>query len=283
MNSCNIKAILYDKITNTFQSLFSSVGEVLFGLQDIIISQILKIESLLPTDVSNNNIACCLCSTSISTCYANGDISWKTTEQYFRNHLKKIFPSIFVNAYECASWGYALHYFLNKNNDYKYYVIVIVDANVYDLTFWDNNPAWGKSGFGITTILFEKTDDDSFTILTTSGAVENPLQDFCLCLYRSLSKNADDLLVMPFFESQIHDMLANVLKRFKMLPSGHSTWGHCFGSDPWLSIILNINDIKNKGIVNIMPCSFALHGYYTIMKTKISDDIYTSLKLNDDL
>ena len=183
--------------------------------------------------------------------------------------------SSFINTYECASWGYSLRYYLKQVPDSRYLLVSILDANVLRLNFWKQNENWGKSGFGLCTFLLEVHSDESQAIqdgsednsvgnsITAScAATYNSTPEFATIIRRMVTGKDDITLALPFFPENIRQIFTRMLGGFKQLPDLHDRWGHCFGSDPWLSII-------NQGVTQgfqestkILACSIALNGYY---------------------
>jgi hypothetical protein len=187
--------------------------------------------------------------------------------------------SSFINTYECASWGYSLRYYLKQVPDSRYLLVSILDANVLRLNFWKQNENWGKSGFGLCTFLLEVDQDEPAAksgakqdglagnspdnLITASCAVTyNSTPEFATIIRRMVTGKEDITLSLPFFPENIRQIFTRMLGSFKQLPDLHDRWGHCFGSDPWLSII-------NQGVTQgfqeptkILACSIALNGYY---------------------
>ena len=92
-------------------------------------------------------------------------------------------------------------------------------------------------------------------------------------IIRRMATGREDLtLALPFFPENIRQIFTRMLGGFQQLPDLHDRWGHCFGSDPWLSII-------NQGIAEgfreptkILACSIALNGYYCMAEVVANAD-----------
>ncbi len=205
-----------------------------------------------------------LCSTMLELPFTSGAAS---LEDVNGNNSDACAYSSFINTYECASWGYSLRYYLKQNPHCRYLLVSILDANVLRLNFWKQNENWGKSGFGLCTFLLEVTQDEladetENPIKANCAVTHNSTPEFATIIRRMVTGREDITLALPFFPESIRQIFTRMLGSFQQLPDLHDRWGHCFGSDPWLSII-------NQGVTQgfreptkILACSIALNGYY---------------------
>lgn len=222
-----------------------------------------------------------LCSTMVEMPFTTGDIAWsdvaeKLTEKGPHN------PDTYINAYECASWGYSLRHYLTyaKPAKSRFLLVSILDANLYDLTFWRYNENWHESGFGITTILLEVSGEVTNELMTQCALTHNSMAEFATVVRRTVSGRENVCLALPFFPDHIQDMFNKLLAKQWRLPDLHDDWGHCFGSDPWLSILCH--SIENPPIEEqkYMAASLALNGYFAMAEVVVNQN--TQLILNKE-
>lgn len=214
-----------------------------------------------------------LCSTMIDLPFTTGDISWPVVSEMLAQHGGKQ-PDNFINAYECASWGYSLRHYLSQHsqqkNDQRFLLVSIVDANLYDLEFWRYNEHWHESGFGITTVLLEVTAPLSNELCIGSAVTHNSMAEFATIVRRTATTRENCELAMPFFPQNIQQMFDKLLVNQTRLPDLHSQWGHCFGSDPWLCILSHCLDNEVTEDKQYLACSLALNGYYAMAEVTVT-------------
>lgn len=222
-----------------------------------------------------------LCSTMVELPFTTGDISWsevaKTLAQQGQHN-----PDTYINAYECASWGYSLRHYLNfaKPETSRFLLVSILDANFYDLTFWRYNENWHESGFGITTILLEVQGEVEDALITKCALTHNSMAEFATVVRRTVTGKDDVCLALPFFPEHIQDMFNKLLAKQWRLPDLHHQWGHCFGSDPWLSILCHSLENPPLEDKKYMAASLALNGYFAMAEVVVNQN--TQLILNKE-
>lgn len=222
-----------------------------------------------------------LCSTMVELPFTTGDIAWsevaqKLAQQGLNN------PDTYINAYECASWGYSLRHYLNyaKPEQSRFLLVSILDANFYDLTFWRYNENWHESGFGITTILLEVTKEVTNELITQCALTHNSMAEFATVVRRTVTGKEDVCLALPFFPEHIQEMFNKLLAKQWRLPDLHHRWGHCFGSDPWLSILCHSLENPPLEDQKYMAASLALNGYFAMAEVVVNQ--HTQLILNEE-
>ncbi|WP_144392890.1 hypothetical protein [Pleionea sediminis] len=209
-----------------------------------------------------------VCSTMIEMPFTSGAIDWQSlTKEFASSH--SALPRSFVNAYECASWGYSLRYYLNQS-DNPLMLVTIVDANLLGLEFWQHNENWGDSGFGVCTLLLEAVGDSKDDVITGCATTYNSTAEFATIVRRWSAKEPDCPLSLPFFPEHIRTVFDRMLANSKRLPDKHDDYGHCFGSDPWLAIIDEGMKQPAERNHSVLACSIALNGYYCLAKINIS-------------
>lgn len=198
-----------------------------------------------------------LCSTMIEACFTTGQISWPDARAALGE-----FPhaaTAMVNAYECASWGYALRHAFRRHPEQRYFLVTVLDANVYHFSYWLANPAWGASGFGALTLLVERAGDAG--VVTAGAHGSNALMEFGLAVRKERKDKSDRVLSLPFFPEPARLALARAAGDGAALPDRHDAVGHCFGSDPWLSLIMEGDAGRGR---RYLMCSLALNGYFAL-------------------
>jgi hypothetical protein len=275
MSNLSVCGIAYQALP---QSLFGSRQDIKKGFQSISKTLVKQVDQLLlDADISQQEIERhFLCSTMIELPFTTGAIKWQTVAKMLNDHGAHQ-PSTFVNAYECASWGYSLRHYLTQGGS-KYLLVSILDANFYEFEFWRYNQHWENSGFGIATILLQIEGELTDELLVGATTTHNSMAEFATIVRRIAAKKNDVTLSMPFFPLNIREMFIKLLAGQPQLPDLHDDWGHCFGSDPWLSLLhygLNNKLQTNK---NFMVCSYALNGYYAIANVKMTSKTQLTLK-----
>ena len=221
-----------------------------------------------------------LCSTMLELPFTSGAVCLEHINGSFSESSECPVTS-YIYTYECASWGYSLRHYLKQNPNTQYLLVSILDSNVLDLTFWEKNENWGKSGFGLCTLLIEVTNSDqAIEQVTASCAMTyNSTPEFATVIRRMMATRPDVVLALPFFPEDIRQIFTKLLGGFDQLPDLHDRWGHCFGSDPWLSIIAQGQQGKFNQTTNVMACSIALNGYFCMAEIEV--DAATRFQLNE--
>ncbi|NIF92965.1 hypothetical protein F3J10_32380 [Burkholderia sp. Cy-637] len=67
---------------------------------------------------------------------------------------------------------------------------------------------------------------------------------------------------IPFFPAQSRRAMLATLGKTPLMPDGHARFGHAFGSDPWISLLLAAE--QEGPPARAVVCSLALNGYYAI-------------------
>ena len=183
-------------------------------------------------------------------------------------------PLCYINAYECTGWGYILRLMQQLKLYDQPVLISILDVNAFDMTCWNQHEQWGNSGFGLATLLLRLTADhaasDQLQISASTGT--NPFNHFALAVRKQLSADQGLCAAMPFFPRATQELFDRILLNFPHLADRHPQWGHCFGSDPWLSIILSQREGYDfNQHQQIMACSLAFSGYFSLAKVTLTN------------
>ncbi len=220
-----------------------------------------------------------LCSTINGTSFSTGQISWAIAAQLINKDL--IFPvNTYLDAYECASWGYALRYLFQRKSSSNQILISIMDINFFDFDYWIKSPHWGKSGFGILTILLEASNDAKAEDIIAGCTMGNSIVEFGFAIRKAIQEN-QAIAALPFFPENAREILMRVVGREGCLRDLHECWGHSFGSDPWISIIQHLNEKLDRDMsqmYSFLACSLAFNGYFVIAKVTVPSNAI--LRLN---
>lgn len=286
--STNTEAQTTDEITAAFevkgiaftplpQPLFSErppVGYALSEMVDITAKQVDQLLAATKIDKSEFNRHF-LCSTMIELPFTTQQVKWQQLAAQFAEYGEHQ-PSTFINAYECTSWGYSLRHYLRQDKlngvESRYLMVSIMDANVYNFEFWRYNENWEESGFGITTFILEVTKPVTNELSTGAAKTHNGVAEFATTVRRTVSQKPGATVALPFFPINVQKMFEKLLRGQPALPDLHANYGHCFGSDPWVSLL-------NHGLKNplekperFMACSVALNGYYCIAELMLTPE-----------
>jgi hypothetical protein len=213
-----------------------------------------------------------LCSTMMDTVFSAGAIDSTNIMR-----VERTVSQSFTHAYECACWGYCLKYHFENKREQKFFVISIIDVNSMEMQYWSSNEQWGKSGFGITTLFFEiSEDDDSRDVLHVGVATGgNNIIAFASVAKQVVKNFSASKLSLPFFPDSMSVPVRRSLKGVELLSDLHHTYGHAFGSDPWISFIKEHEDVDLSD-KRIVFGSLALRGYYCFADICIDADVNTN-------
>ncbi|MCW8879193.1 MAG: hypothetical protein OQJ89_05110 [Kangiellaceae bacterium] len=255
-----------------------SSRECFSALAQIIAIQTEKVVSSLSIEERQSINRHFLCSTMIELPFTSGELDWSEIVELFKKQPKSSeipLPCSFVNAYECASWGYSARYYKRVEPQAKYLLFSILDANLLNLSFWKENENWGASGFGLTTVLIktEQSDDHQVndnSLIASCATTYNSTPEFATIIRRLVLNESEVKLSLPFFPEEIRVVFDKMLQASPRIPDLHHKWGHCFGSDPWLSIIEYGLEHSITKLERMLVCSIALNGYYCLMEVNIT-------------
>lgn len=149
-------------------------------------------------------------------------------------------PMNFTSSYECAGWGFALAHAARRMPGAGYALVLVCDINLLDITFWDGDPNWGKSGFGISSVLLSLPPAPRRNLVTQVARSSQGMGEFCADLRKWLAANPEGLANVPFLPAEMAQIYDHFLPSERLMPHLHDRWGHCFGSDTWLSFITHI-------------------------------------------
>lgn len=256
MTALRIRGLAYRALRHPLSDPRAPVPEIFAKLSRQIAAQTRAVTDGLTADERGEAIDHYLCSTIVDMCFSAGQVRWADLA------AQPGAPQTFVNAYECASWGYALRHAFRKRPEARFALVSILDANVHNFEFWVYNPNWEHSGFGITTLLVERDPAVPADLLTGYASGGNPMMEFAVAVRRAAQARGGTTLSMPFFPAHIGAMLSRVLDKTDRLPDLHPRFGHCFGSDPWVGLLAAHDAAPVDGERKFLACSLALNGYH---------------------
>jgi hypothetical protein len=217
-------------------------------------------------------------STTVITSFSNEVGLTNELLSQIRRHVRHA-PQTVVNSYECAGWGGVLRYACQAWPVVRSAACIIVDLNVSDLEFWLHRSDWGASGFGISVLQFALSENAGRHISVGVAKSDNRMAEFALALRRHLAARPNSTPVaLPFLPANISDMFDRAIPGMNRLPDLHHRLGHCFGSDPWISILEHEASIRAIGLP-VLATSVSLSGYWVLADISVHPDARFQLEL----
>ncbi|MDR2031420.1 MAG: hypothetical protein LBP86_03990 [Azoarcus sp.] len=210
-----------------------------------------------------------LCSTMIDLPFSSGALDWHRLRERIGQHTAHV-PQTLVNAYECASWGYVLRHVTCHRPLPTRLLCTIVDVNLLNLGYWEQNSNWGKSGFGVITLALHCPVASEAAIVAGFAKTHNAVAEFALAMRQAVRAAPGRKLAKPFFPEDITGLFLRQLPDADHLPDDHPELGHCFGADPWISIIRDARGKRTDG--HYLSASTALNGYWALAQVDTVPD-----------
>lgn len=180
---------------------------------------------------------------------------------------------IITCAYECAGWGYILRTALRAGLTGRF-MIVINDVNIPAHSYWTFNPYWGKSGFGITVITLDLSASDMDHLVVEAHERSYALRAFRTSLARQAADRPNAIVSSPFFPMPTSRVYRAIAKIPQELDNLHDEFGHCFGSDPWIGLIVNqAQSTTNEAVIG----SLALNGYFSVAALQMDPNAHLEI------
>jgi len=183
----------------------------------------------------------------------------------FRRRLRAVTSTEppLVNAYECAGWGYIFRHLQRLSPARRRpLLLTIADVDVLNLRSWEYGAKWGRSGFGLTTLFVDWYESDEDTVLAGSARSDNAWLEFGRRLAAFAARHKDARLLPPFFPEPLRAQLEQILPKDRLSPNLHATYGHSFGSDPWIGVVASARAERPASDEPIVLASLALNGYF---------------------
>jgi hypothetical protein len=219
---------------------------------------------------------CYFCSTILDLPLAGEAFDYEC----FYNELRKysaIVPDTLVNAYECVCWGYILRHVANNICRSTRLLMHIADVDVLNLVHWRANDAWGYSGFGIMSLLFELSPETIGDVVVGSARTEQHVTEFVLELRKFAEAYAGLPIALPYLPQAISGIFTRPMAKHHCLPDLHPQLGHCFGSDPWIGIVRHAQ-ASQRPHNSFIASSIALNGYWAMAHVHVPAEASLSWK-----
>ncbi len=209
-----------------------------------------------------------VCSTTLGETLSWTGLSWNSLQSIAGFKRFDGDFGVFVDAYECASWGYAIRFARGVLGAQRV-LLSIVDGNLLDLAYWKSSSDWGVSGFVSTQLALELGEVRESQCQT--GFCAGGMAEFAMHVRRAAGQAEEARVAIPFCPPRTRSMFARALKRSKLTEDLYYLHGHCFGSDPWMGIAYD-NDQSPLSAKIYLACSLALRGYFAIYRINLSHD-----------
>lgn len=211
-------------------------------------------------------------STIMDMPFTSGWLRWEDVRAEAARHCSHV-PQNFTASYECAGWGFALDYAARRAPGATYALLLVADLNILDISFWRGDPNWGNSGFGIASVLLRLPPVGERDIATGVAQSSQGMGEFCADLRRWFARHDQGMANVPFLPEQMRAIYSHFLPAGRVMPDLHDDWGHCFGSDTWISYIAHLQSgLLQPGQVHTAT-SASLRGYWTMAQLRLAEDV----------
>ncbi|WP_394843521.1 hypothetical protein LZC95_41545 [Pendulispora brunnea] len=177
-----------------------------------------------------------------------------------------------THAYECAGWGYVMRRALQKatHTGPRTLLLQIVDVDIHDFTYWHKNTQWGNSGFGVCSLLIDIAPGQEWPLSLGAATPAMAMVQMGRALRDFSDARPGVPVAVPFFRETSRKLLLKRIPQATVHADGYANFGHAFGSDPWISLLLQASRGVSfeKTIVN----SLALYGYFAIAEVELFHD-----------
>lgn len=177
-------------------------------------------------------------------------------------------PQGIVNAYQCAGWGYALRH-LMRHTVVRRVALLLVDVDVHQLDWVLEHPVVGRSGFGITSLLFELPAEAQPP--ECGGPFANSAYGELLMALRKRNAGRDAALptFIPFSRPPLYATAQRVVGKAALMPNFYAQWGHCFGADPWIGLMRWLDIDGAAAGCRVLAGAVGFAGYYTLSDIEV--------------
>lgn len=202
----------------------------------------------------------------------------------FRQGIRENFsrePDWITNGYECTGWGYILRHVLQKARltGPRRLLLQIVDVDIHNFAFWRLTSRWGHSGFGIATLLLDIfPDGDDSALLLGTAPQAHALTMMGRALRQFTEPRPGVAVALPFFPEMTRRALFKSVDAANAHSDHYPRFGHAFGSDPWLSILAEIEAGADYAGDHCVLASLALNGYFAITDLAFALNLRHSLE-----
>jgi hypothetical protein len=194
-------------------------------------------------------------------------------------------PAAILAGYECAGWGYALRFY-SQHTAARRLLMTIVDVDLHNYSLLTSDMYWGRSGYGATTLLFEMPEQ-GLNVVTghaphTRSGWGNHIRAFANLSHalkmRQLGSGRRHFVSAPFLPPEVRQTLERIVGQDRLFPNRLDTYGHCFGSDPWIGVIEWLQNAAPSVQETVIVASLAHNGYHTMCDVTVTPDTKVELK-----
>src|SRR5262249_32879605 len=145
---------------------------------------------------------------------------------------------------ECAGWGFVFRYALEKAaaTGPRRLLLQIVDVDIHEFGYWLANPKWGTSGFGICPLAVDVAPRADAPLLVGAATQANAMGQMGRALRQFAEARPGVPVAVPFFREASRRVLLKCIEPVLVYPDGYDAFGHSFGSDPWISLLLHLRE-----------------------------------------
>ncbi len=173
-----------------------------------------------------------------------------------------------VSAYMCAGWGFVLRHAL-RHTAIRRIAVCLVDLDLHDLSWHHEHPVIGRSGFGLSALLFDLPE--ARTALPECGGphANSAFAELLMALRSHRQRHGLAPTFLPFTQPALHGMAERVLGAKTLTANRYATWGHCFGSDPWIGLIEWLAEAHTPP-GRVLVGAIGFNGYFTVSAIDVS-------------
>jgi hypothetical protein len=186
-------------------------------------------------------------------------------------------PLGFIRAYECSIWGFALRFFCQQT-DARRVLLTLVDVELQNWAHFAAMPLWGRSGFGVTTLLFEVPPSRNVSLVTGSIDPGRVFIEFARAIKRHRRDGQRNWTFLPFLRGDMRRLIERAIGTDKLAPDRWEEYGHCFESDPWIGIMRWLDNTRPLESQTVTAGSLSYSGYYTVCDVVLSADTAIELR-----
>jgi hypothetical protein len=186
-------------------------------------------------------------------------------------------PAAMLRAYECSGWGYALRYFA-QHTDAREVLVSIVDADLHRSSMFEPDGPWGRSGFGVTTLLFMLPERRDLSLSIgrsdrrpgTWGSDTRAFANLVHAIRQRRARPEQQMIFVHFMVKHIRGALEHVVGTERISRNRFNELGHCFGADPWIGLIDWAQGRSLPAPASVTAASLSNNGYYTLCDVTVT-------------
>ena len=180
-------------------------------------------------------------------------------------------PQGLLHAYECAGWGFALR-FMARYTDQPLLLLSIVDVDLHHMSWYEYHPSIGHSGFGMTTLLLALPADWDQVGQAKGPYADSGFREFIRAVRARRRPDASLPSFIPFLRDDLRAIAERLLGADTIPANRLADYGHCFGSDPWISLIEWFRQSPQSEPQTVPVGAFAYNGYYSLCDVEVTPD-----------